>query len=102
MRDTAPKVAQEQQSSIQEEIIPPSIHCNHCFNIGFFYGKYRCSCFGCLRRDNQKTKCSIFRIEHFIKQLQKGGEWNGIFIDKITQKYMITDEVKVPNHVLHA
>ena len=31
----------------------------------------------------------------------KGGILNGIFLDKITHKYMVTDEVEMKNDVLH-
>ena len=48
-----------------------------------------------------KTKRSLFGIEKFIKQLQKGGKLNVIVLDIITQKDMVTDEVGVPNDVLH-
>ena len=48
-----------------------------------------------------KTKRSLFGIEKFIKQLHKGGKLNGIVLDKITQKDIVTDEFGVPNDVLH-
>ena len=48
-----------------------------------------------------KTIRSLFGIEKFIKQLQKGGKLNVIVLDIITQKDMVTDEVGVPNDVLH-
>ena len=60
IRDTAPIVAQEQQFSIQEEIIMPSIHCYHCCNIGLLCIQYRCSCFGFLRGGNPPQKKTHF------------------------------------------
>ena len=48
-----------------------------------------------------KTKRSIFGIEQFIKQIQKGGKLNGISNDKSIQKDMVNDKVGVPNDVLH-
>ena len=48
-----------------------------------------------------KTKRSLFGNEKFIKQLQKGGKLNGIDLKKNTQKDMVTDEVGVPNDILH-
>ena len=100
IRGTAPRVSQEQQFSIQEEIIAPLIHCNHCCNIEFLYGQSIWSFLGVLKGMIPKTKCYLFGIEQFIKQLQKGGKLNGIVLEKITQKYIFTDEVWVPNNVL--
>ena len=45
-------------------------------------------------------KLPLFGIEQFIRQLQKGVKLNGIVLDKITQKDMVTDEVGVPNDVI--
>ena len=46
-------------------------------------------------------KFSLLGIEQFIKQIQKGGKLNGIVLDNITQKDMVTYEVGVPNDVPH-
>ena len=47
-----------------------------------------------------KTKRSLFGINKFIKQIQKGGKLNGIVLDEITQKDMVTGEIGVPNDVI--
>ena len=49
-----------------------------------------------------KMKRSLFGIENFIKQLQKGDNLNGILLNKSTQNDMVTDEVGVPNNFLRA
>ena len=46
-------------------------------------------------------KPSLFVIEQYIKQIQKGGKLNGINHEKITQKDMVNDEVGVTNYVFH-
>ena len=56
---------------------------------------------GALEEIIPKPKHSLFGIEQFIKQGQKGGKLNVIILNKITQKYMVIDEVGVPNDVLH-
>ena len=61
----------------------------------------RCSFLYALEQVIPKTKLSIFGIKQFIKQPQKGGKLNGIVLKKITQKYIVTDEVGVPNDVIH-
>ena len=56
---------------------------------------------GALEEIIPETKHSLFGIEQFIEQIPKGGKFNGIVLDKTTQKYMVTDEVGLPNDVLH-
>ena len=77
------------------------IHCDHYCNIGFLYLQYRCSFLDTLEELIPKKKRSLLGIEKFIKQLQKGDELNGIVLDKINQKDIVTDEVGVPNDVIH-
>ena len=47
-----------------------------------------------------QMKRSLFVINKFSKQLQKGGKLNVIVLDKSTQTYMVNDEVGVTNDVI--
>ena len=57
--------------------------------------------FNALEEITPKMKRSLFGIEIFIKQIQKGGKLNGIVLEKSTRKDIVTYEVGVPNDVLH-
>ena len=57
--------------------------------------------FLCIKRDNSQKKCTLFGIDQFIKHLQKGAKLNVIIPGKSTQKDMVTDEIGVPNDVIH-
>ena len=42
-----------------------------------------------------------FEIEQLIKQIQKVAKLTGIALKKGSHKYMVTDEVGLPNDVIH-
>ena len=45
------------------------------------------------------AKPSLLGIDQYIKQLKQEGTFNCIVLNKITQKYMVTDRVGVPNDI---
>ena len=55
---------------------------------------------GALEEVIQKTKRCLFLIEKFIKQLKNEGKLNCVVLGENIQKYMVTDEVGVPNDVI--
>ena len=57
--------------------------------------------FVCFRRGHSKKNTLFLEPRNLSTQLQKEGKLNGIVIDKSNHKDMVTDEVGVPNDILH-
>ena len=89
IRDTAPIGDQEQKYSIKEENITPLIHCNcnHWWNIGFLWVRYRCSCFQCLKGGNYKKKHSPFGIKPIIKLLKDKVNKISLLLKNYSERY---------------
>ena len=102
IRDTSPRVAQEQKFSIKEKLSWLWFITTTVATLASSKCNTYALVFGYLIKGNSKNKILSFWNQSFIKNLQKGGKLNGIVLKNITQKDMVTDEVELSNDVFQA
>ena len=78
-------------SSSKRKLSHPQFIANIVATLDSFTGNTYALALYALEEIITKSKRSIFGIWKFIKHLQKGVKLNGIVLEKITQKYMVTD-----------